>query len=111
MCCQILYSQNIEGIILDSITKKPIELVNIFFTETYYGTFTDVEGKFQLKTKENKSDLLITTIGYESKKIKLSDFENKNDNVKTFYLKPKLETLEEIILKRKSNWLRISIWK
>ncbi len=82
--CYQLKAQTINVDILDSKTKKPIELVNIFFTETYYGTFTNEKGEFQLNTKENKSDLWITTIGYKSKKVKLSYFENQKDSIKIF---------------------------
>lgn len=95
---QFIYSQNINGIVLDSISKTPIELANIFFTENYYGTFSNQEGKFELNPKDSKSDLLITAIGYESKKISLSAYKNIKDSLMIFYLKPKLEQLAEIVL-------------
>jgi hypothetical protein len=96
--CSQLKAQIVNGIVLDSISKKPIELVNIFFTETFYGTFTNEQGKFELNNKENTSDLLITTIGYESKKVKFSDFNNQNDSLIIIYLKPGIEALDEIEL-------------
>jgi hypothetical protein len=95
---QFAYSQNIKGIVLDSITKKPIELTNVFFTETYYGTFTNQDGKFELNCKENKSDLLITAIGYETEKIKISNFDLQKDSLVTIYLTPKTTELKEVVV-------------
>lgn len=100
---QFICSQNIKGIVVDSISRKPIELTNVFFLESYYGTFTNEKGVFQLNTKGNKSDILITNIGYESKKVKLSNFVNIKDSVLVFYLKPKIEELDEVVISSKKN--------
>jgi hypothetical protein len=105
---QLTYSQNIKGVVLDSISKKPIELTNVFFTDTYYGTFTNEKGVFQLNIKDNKSDILITNIGYESKKIKLASFVYNKDSSAIFYLKPKIEELDAVIISnKKSNYSSI----
>jgi hypothetical protein len=103
MFTPFIFSQNIKGIVLDSVTKKPIELANIFFNETYYGTFTNSKGEFVLSTKNNTNDLFITNIGYESKKINLLDFHDQSDEFTFFYLKPKMEELNEIIVSNKSK--------
>jgi hypothetical protein len=95
---QLSFSQTIKGVVLDSISKKPLELVNVFFEESYYGTFTNSKGEFVLSTKKNTNDLFITNIGYESKKIKISVLQKKMDSLTFFYLKPRLEALDEIVL-------------
>lgn len=100
---QFSHSQTVKGIIIDSISKKPIELTNVFFTESYYGTFTNEKGFFQLNTKDNKSDILITNIGYESKKVDISKFLENKDSTIVFYLKPKIEKLDEVIISSKKN--------
>lgn len=101
--CQSIYSQNVRGVVLDSLNKKPIELANVFFADTYYGTFTDSKGEFELNIKDNKSDLYLSNIGYQTKKIKFLDFVNIQDSIIVFYLNPQVEELNEIIISNKKQ--------
>lgn len=95
-----VHAQIFNGRILDSITKQPLEFVNILITNTKFCTYTNVSGNFNIKILDEKDKLLITNIGYKNLDIK-SEIFKKNDSIYTFYLKPKIEELEEVIINTK----------
>ncbi|GHN01115.1 hypothetical protein WSM22_26040 [Cytophagales bacterium WSM2-2] len=67
----------ISGIIIDKETHKPLELVAVAVIKNNIGTNTNAEGKFTLALERNTSDSLrFSMIGYKSKAISLSTFEN-----------------------------------
>lgn len=96
-------AQILSGQILDSITHKAIEGVNISFLSTRFGVFTDLQGKFKINITNSKDNLLISAIGYKNKNILLSDFNNQKVYETVFYLSPKIEQLDEIIIKNKKT--------
>lgn len=92
-----LYSQTVFGEVKDSITNKPLELVNIAYLEDNYGTSTDNEGYFKINLIHfNK--IQISSVGYVTKIINLKNY-NKNENHQlNIELSPRIEDLEEIII-------------
>lgn len=89
----IVNSQNIiSGIVIDSETLKPLDLVTVVVTKSIMGTSTNAEGKFRLvMNSPSKNDSLrFSMIGYET--ITLS-VENFNGSVK---LKSKNFSLDEV---------------
>ncbi len=89
-----IYAQEIiSGRVLDSSTKEPIEYVNIIIDGTHIGTITDENGNFVLKvSNHNNGYLNISFIGYETKKIRISD---SNDRI---MLNPDAAVLDEIVV-------------
>lgn len=102
------FSQSINGRVIDSITKKPIEFVNITFVKKDLGVNSDNLGNFKIKIKETNDNLQISSIGYRKKYISLLSFnENKNYTL-DIELSPKAEKLEEVIISnKKKNYSKI----
>lgn len=71
-----LETKNICGYVFSKEDNSPLENVNIKF-ENGVGTSTNEKGYFELK-KEKLTDLLVSYIGFTTKKISVSDLQNKN---------------------------------
>lgn len=89
-----IYSQTIKGIILDSITNKPLSTANISFTKNYGGTNSNLIGEYKINIENKQNDTLkISYTGFKPKLIPLNQYtENKIYN-----LDIKLELLENKI--------------
>ncbi|MEZ4796889.1 MAG: carboxypeptidase-like regulatory domain-containing protein [Flavobacteriaceae bacterium] len=101
----ILSSQNditITGYIYDSETKQSLAYVNIGFVEKAVGTVSDEGGYFYLSYSSAKislDDLLqISSIGYQTIKLKASEFYAQLVKNNKIYLKPEPYSLDEIVL-------------
>ncbi|MBT8309214.1 MAG: hypothetical protein HKO72_08450 [Flavobacteriaceae bacterium] len=61
----LLFSQTVNGVVLDAKSNQPIESVSIYFDNTTIGTTTDADGEFSIDYNESiKSLLIISHIGY-----------------------------------------------
>lgn len=76
----ILYPQpfhnSITGIILDNATKEPLPNVNIYISNTTWGTTSQLDGTFRLLSIiPGNHEIVFSMIGYDSqsKKIKVND--------------------------------------
>lgn len=101
--CELLFSQNYSGQVLDAFTKQPIESVSVYFDGTTIGTTTNSNGFFTINLKDNKSTnslLVISFIGYESIIINTDAFK---DNT-IYNLVEKQTALGEVVLF--DNWSR-----
>ncbi|WP_333599278.1 DUF5686 and carboxypeptidase-like regulatory domain-containing protein [Flavobacterium sp.] len=83
----------INGIIKDSETKKPLPFATIT-TENGFATISDVDGKFHFLLAAQPETLTVSYVGYEPKSISL--FETKL--FFTILLSPKTDVLKEVIL-------------
>jgi len=95
---QLLVSQNISGVILDSKSKQPLENVTIYLQKDKSGSVSDVSGKFNFKLNATitKTDTLqFSRIGYHTKKITIAELTIEEN---TILLSKKLETLDEVIV-------------
>lgn len=94
------YSQNItmNGLIIDSETKKPIEFVNIGILNKNQGTITNPKGEFNLTLpKEYETDsIIISHINYYPVKILAKSFKKQ-----TIFLNPKTTELSEVVVSNK----------
>ena len=100
-----LFAQNditVTGNIYDSETKQSLPYVNIGFVEKAVGTVSDEGGYFQLDYSSAKisfDDVLqISSIGYETKKIKASEFYAQLGKSNKIYLKPEPFNLDEVVI-------------
>lgn len=87
-----LDTQNICGYVFSKDDNSPLENVNIKFLGT--GTVTNKKGYFELK-KETVTDLLVSYVGFATKKISVSDLQNKN--CLKIYLEVEVSGLNNII--------------
>ncbi len=87
-CC---FSQAIKGFVFDE-NKQPALGVSIYFDGTTIGTTTANDGSFEIESKNVNTNLVISSIGYETIFVaNLNEANNKN-----FYLTPKPESLLEV---------------
>jgi hypothetical protein len=97
------YSQFISGQIIDSISKNPIDLATISFANSNYIFLSDSKGYFKIDSTYLKQNLIVSNIGYKSKKVKLP----VNANNCIIYLSPYTEELNEVIISssiKKTNY-------
>jgi hypothetical protein len=87
--------------LLDSITKKPIEFVNVGVLSKGIGTVSNENGLFQLNLPDSlkENELKFSCIGYESKKIIIKKLVGLN----TLLIKPSAINLAEIKVVVKRN--------
>ncbi|WP_438964925.1 carboxypeptidase-like regulatory domain-containing protein [Flavobacterium sp.] len=80
----------VNGVVLDSISGKPIAYVNIWVENENIGTTSEENGVFSLDIKEEKN-IIFSALGYETKTIKSTE-------IKQVYLKAIVYEMEEIVL-------------
>lgn len=92
---EFLHSQNtgsLHGTILDAKTNDPIIGAYIVLSGTSTGAVSDFEGNFELKIPLN-SELTISYVGYETKKIKVTSFSQQ-----TIHLSDLNHELDEMVV-------------
>ena len=70
----------VRGMIIDEENKEPVIGVAVFIDGTSKGVATDVDGQFALKVPSDTS-LVISSIGYYSKKVRVSSLLSSDNNV------------------------------
>lgn len=88
----------IQGIVLDSKTKQPLPFATVT-TSSNFGTLTDVDGKFNIKSQKSLTQISISYVGYESVIVPVS----KNEKFISISLNPKIENLREVQIIAKEN--------
>lgn len=86
------YSQTRELVILDSITREPVDLVQIFYPGMEIGSITNADGKIRIPVREQP--IKISHINYFEKEIPFEDFQQSD----TLMLVPKTNELDEVVL-------------
>lgn len=94
-------SINLRGQVLDRNTKEPVPFVNIRLNDFYYGTSTNLDGRFELKLTPERfkaKDLLrITCIGYQTLIFELAPLDPAL--YQTVYLDPVSTELQAVTIK------------
>ena len=88
-------TRQLSGKVLDSQSQLPLAFVSIAIEGTPQGTVSDIDGKFSLKINSN-GFLLVSYVGYESKKIAISSIQKNNI---TILLSPKNNELAEVLIR------------
>ena len=96
-------SNKIQGIVIDSKTKQPLQYVNVGVLNQYVGTVTDIEGKFELDISENLmgDTLKISMIGYEARMWIIDDLKSSENQLR-FALEEQISELDEVVLSAKA---------
>ena len=100
----VLFSQSKDDIqlrIVDSISNEPVSFATVRIYGTNQGVIADYDGELRLPSKLVQGDitLLITSIGYESQKVRVSDLRDNFINI--IKLTVQIEALSTIYLKSK----------
>jgi CarboxypepD_reg-like domain len=94
-------SAQIKGVVVDE-NNKPIPYVNIWVENENSGTTTEEDGTFTINTAEKGQHLILSSLGYETKKTTISD-------AKIIVLKSKVVTLDEMLISKPKNTKLIEI--
>jgi hypothetical protein len=94
----VAYNQIIKGTILEYNTNLPI-IATVYFSGTFVGTMSDLNGNFDLDISKNASmPLTISSIGYNS--VTVTDFLTHKPLI--IYMTPKVYEVNEVIISAKS---------
>jgi len=99
--CNILFGQDISGVVINEKSKLPIEYVNIGIARKNIGTVSDYNGKYNLSIDPQFDDdtLLFSCIGYLPISVKIADL--KKGNYKNILLKEKVYEIREVVVRPK----------
>ena len=86
------FSQSKELVILDTYSKKPIDLAQIFYPNLDVGSISNADGKVKIPLLE--SDIIISHVNYNSRKFTFNSFKQKD----TLFLVHKRNQLEEVVI-------------
>jgi hypothetical protein len=100
--------------VLDATTKKPVIYATVMLKKINRGTHADFNGNFEIPRKYKENGIIkISSIGYKTAEIKLSQL--KNNIINVIYLSISNNRLDEVIIKtpkkRKRKLLGIQIVK
>ena len=85
------------GKVFDQVTKRPVSNVNLVVQSSRAGTVTDSKGEYSFYLDTIPSILIVSHIGYETKKIILDTASYKM----ILYLVPVVKQLKEIVISAK----------
>ena len=86
------FSQSKELVILDNNSKKPIDLVQVFYPSLEIGSISNADGKVKIPLLEN--EIIVSHINYIEKKFSFEFFKQKD----TLFLIPKTNQLDEVVI-------------
>ena len=93
-------STSLTGKIRNQKTGLSVPYVNIGVEGTYYGTSSNEQGEFKLTLKKGTHHLIISCVGYETKKIIVAVPNKKEINIE---IKPIIIELPEVIVNAEEN--------
>lgn len=96
-----IYAKEIQGVVKDAETGKPVAFANISLKGYAYGTISNENGYFKINIPEkyNSKLLVFSFVGYETKEIIVK---NTKSNI-TIKLKQIATQIEEVIINPDSN--------
>ncbi len=99
-----LNADEIKGVVVEKNSKNHIGFVSIGIINTLLGTYSAVDGTFEMEIIEykNADSLRFSCIGYHSVTFSVADFlERNNDNQDTIFLERKVTELQEVVVSEK----------
>lgn len=86
------FSQSKELVIIDYNSKKPIDLVQVFYPSLDIGSISNADGNVKIPLLEN--EIITSHINYIERKFTFDFFKQKD----TLYLIPKTNQLDEVVI-------------
>ncbi len=90
----------LKGVVLDSLTREPLDFVNVFVNSSEGGCVTDDKGRFRFKPKSSVSTLRVTCLGYNPKSVNVTRDIAGNLRI---LLSPTDYELSEVVVKPKKQ--------
>lgn len=91
-----LFSQSVQGYVLDKETNEPVRYANISIKNTATGTTTDNNGYFEIITKNTDASIIISHINYHKQTVLMNDA-LLSDGF-TIYLEPKAVQITDVVV-------------
>lgn len=88
-------SRTIRGTIVDQVSSEPLSFASIAIKNTSNGTFSNDEGIFELKVKDENAVIQISYIGYEDQEFEVTD----DQDVYNIFLKAYEVQLDEVVVR------------
>lgn len=95
----VVYTLN--GTVVDAKTNEPVPFANVALVGRTVGTVSDVNGTFTLKSKQTFDSLIVSSLGFATRKIAL-DKKSLNQTL-TISLTPAGLQLKEVVVKAGEN--------
>ena len=97
--CFSQVSGQLYGYVYDEKTNEPLIGATILLEGTNFGTITDFDGNFEFDNVQPKTyNILISFLGYKSKKLFNVIIKSKGTPVEKIYLSQLKETLDEVVI-------------
>jgi len=97
-------AQSFDSTIKSKKTLNTLAYVNVSILNKRVGTSTNLEGKFSMQLEKFKSDtLLISYLGFKTKKIAISSVLKNPAAYKVIYLEDELSSLEDVVINVKKK--------
>lgn len=97
-CCISVSAQNIQGVVIDSLTNEPIPYLSVFYEGKGVGSITDNDGNYKVETRKGWNKLTFSAVGYVTKVVNIIPGVTKNLNVR---MRPDDIMLDEVVVKPK----------
>lgn len=92
---------NVNGSVIDSVTKQKLAFVNIIVNDDgTFGTTTDIDGNFSIKSKKEIKTLTFSYVGYRKKTV---SYEFLNEKSNRILLQPENLELQEVVIHAGEN--------
>lgn len=88
-------TRTIRGTIVDKVSSDPLSFASIAIKNTSNGTFSNDEGIFELKVKNENAVIQISYIGYEDQEFEVTD----DQDVYNIFLKAFEVQLDEVVVR------------
>ena len=97
-------AQDFKGVVIDETTQEPVSFAHIIVEGSGFGVISKIDGSFIIPFKFNEFDCTISSLGYNSRKLKI----NNDVFSSPINLKQKVSILEDVHVtapKYKYKWL------
>ncbi|MCX6315857.1 MAG: carboxypeptidase-like regulatory domain-containing protein [Bacteroidetes bacterium] len=84
----------VTGIVMDSVSREPLNAASVFCQNTTLGTATNKQGEFTLNLKSGGYDLIFSYTGYKTQMIRVND----NNKLEVLLIKED-KSMGEVVLK------------
>ena len=94
---------SVGGVVIDSVTNKPMEYIAVYFEKTSTGCVTNYNGEFFLTDDSGTKTIVIDAIGYKTRRITLNSSRTSGLRIK---MQPESIRLEGAVVKPKREKYR-----
>ncbi len=85
---------SVSGTVIDSVTRQTLAFVNIIVNDDgTFGTSTDIDGKFSIKSKHEIKTLTFSYVGYNKKTVSANLLTETSNKI---FLQPEMYELQEV---------------